>query len=224
VPDRAIVCGLPLALSATLTAAVKEPLAAGVKVTLIVQLPPAATLVPQLLLCEKSLGFAPASARPVMLSAALPVLLRVMVWEGLTTPTGSFPKLRLLGERPTPGLAPVPDRAIVCGLPLALSATLTAAVKEPLAAGVKVTLIVQLPPAATLAPQLLLCAKSLGFAPVSAIPLILKAPLPVLLKVTVWAALVAPTAWLPKARLLADIATEGDCTTPVPDRAMRKKV
>jgi hypothetical protein len=118
----------------------------------------------------------------------------------------------------------VPERVNVCGLPLALSATLTAAVKEPLAAGVKVTLIVQLPPAATLAPQLLLCAKSLGFAPVSAIPLILKAPLPVLLKVTVWAALVAPTAWLPKARLLADIATEGDCTTPVPDRAMRKKV
>jgi hypothetical protein len=159
-----------------------------------------------------------------MLSAALPVLLRVMVWEGLTTPTGSFPKLRLPGERLTPGLAPVPERVTVCGLPLALSATLSAAVKEPLAAGVKVTLIVQLPPAATLAPQLLLCAKSMGFAPVSAIPLILKAPLPVLLKVTVWAALVAPTAWLPKARLLADIATEGDCTTPVPDRAMLKKV
>jgi hypothetical protein len=60
-----------------LTEAVRLPLAVGVKVTLIVQLPPAATEVPQLLLWVKSPGLVPAMARPVMLKGALPVLLRV---------------------------------------------------------------------------------------------------------------------------------------------------
>jgi hypothetical protein len=196
-----------------------------VKVIPIVQFPPATTELPQVsAVSAKSLELPPPIAKLVMLRTALPVLLKEMICKELTESTGTVPKARLLGERLTPGLAPVPERTTVCGLPLALSATLTAAVKDPLADGVKVTLIVQLPPAVTLAPQLLLCAKAPGFAPVSAIPVILKAPLPVSLNVTVWAALVAPTAWLPKARLLADITTEGDCTTPVPDRAMLKKV
>ena len=78
-PERLTVCGLPLALSVMLTEAVRLPLAEGVKVTLIVQLVPAATLAPQLLVCAKSLALVPVSARLVMLKAALPVLLRVRV-------------------------------------------------------------------------------------------------------------------------------------------------
>ena len=62
-----------------MTAALRVPLAAGVNVTLIVQLAPAATLDPQLLVCAKSLGFVPVSARLEMLKAALPVLFSVMV-------------------------------------------------------------------------------------------------------------------------------------------------
>ena len=185
VPERVTVCGLPLALSAILTAAVNDPLAAGVKVTLIAQLEPAATLAPQVLLCSKSLGFAPVRVTPVRLKATLPVLLKVMACDELATPTGSFPKLRLPGNRLTPGLVPVPERVTVCGLPLALSATLTAAVNEPLAAGVNVTLIVHLPPAATLDPQLLVCEKSLELVPVIPMLVMLKAALPVLLRVTV---------------------------------------
>ena len=50
----------------------------------------------------------------------------------------------------------VPVRLTVWGLPVALSVRVTAALRTPLAVGVKVTLIVQLAPAATLAPQLLL--------------------------------------------------------------------
>ena len=67
-----------------------------------------------------------------------------------------MPKARLAGERLTTGavLVPVPERLTVWGLPLALSAMLSAAVRAPLADGVKVTLIVQLAPAATLVPQL----------------------------------------------------------------------
>ena len=54
-----------------------------------------------------------------------------------------------------PGLAPVPERLTVWGLPLALSAILSVAVRTPLAEGVKVMLIVQLAPASTELPQVL---------------------------------------------------------------------
>ena len=79
VPERLTVCGLPVALSVRVTAAVRVPLAVGVKVTLIVQLAPAATLDPQLLVWAKSPALVPVSAMLVMLKAALPVLFRVMV-------------------------------------------------------------------------------------------------------------------------------------------------
>ncbi len=54
----------------------------------------------------------------------------------------------------------MPVKLIVCGLPGASSVTVTAPLLVPVAAGVNVTLIVQLAPAATLLPQVLLSAKS----------------------------------------------------------------
>ena len=68
-----------------------------------------------------------------------------------------MPKARLVGERLTTAvvLVPVPERLTVWGLPAALSAMLSAAVRAPLADGVKVTLIVQLAPATTELPQVL---------------------------------------------------------------------
>jgi hypothetical protein len=48
---------------------------------------------------------------------------------------------------------PVPVRATFCGLPEVLSVTLTAAVRVPLAIGLKVTLIVQLAVEANELPQ-----------------------------------------------------------------------
>ena len=64
-------------------------------------------------------------------------------------PTAWLAKVRLVGERLTAGAVPVPVRLTLCGLPVALSVTVRAALRVPLAAGVKVTLIVQLAPAAT---------------------------------------------------------------------------
>jgi hypothetical protein len=95
--------------------------------------------------------------------------------------------LAVLGEMPTVKLVlvPVPMRLTVCGLPLALSVTETEAVRVPLAEGVKVTLIVQLVPAATELPQVLVWAKSLALAPVSAMLVILNAALPELVRVIV---------------------------------------
>ena len=56
--------------------------------------------------------------------------------------------------------SPEPDTATVCGLLLASSATLRVPDRLPTAVGVKVTLMVQLAPAPTELPQLLVCAKS----------------------------------------------------------------
>jgi hypothetical protein len=66
-----------VALSATLSVALRVPVAAGVKVTLIVQLEPAATLDPQVLVCVKSLALVPETETLVTLNAAFPLLVRV---------------------------------------------------------------------------------------------------------------------------------------------------
>src|SRR5208337_4077367 len=98
-------------------------------------------------------------------------------------PTGWLPKARLVDERLTAGAVPVPERLTVCGLPLALSVMLTEAVRLPLAVGVKVTLMVQLLPAATELPHVLVWVKSPALVPVRATLVVLKAAVPVLLRV-----------------------------------------
>lgn len=69
--------------------------------------------------------------------------------------------VRLVADKLATGagpLAPVPLRGMECGLPVALSVMVTAAVRVPAAVGVKVTVIVQLPLlAATELPQLFNC-------------------------------------------------------------------
>ena len=67
---------------------------------------------------------------------------------------------------------PVPVRATVCGLPDALSDTLTLAVLEPVVVGVNVALIVQLDPEPNVAPQVFVCEKSPALVPVMEILLI----------------------------------------------------
>jgi len=161
-PVRLTDCGLPLALSVMLTEAVRLPLAEGVNATLMVQLAPAATELPHVLVWAKSLALVPVSTRLVMFKGALPELLRVAVCGVLLVPTDRLPKARLVGERPSSGAVgveavslPVPERLTVCGLPRALSVMLTEAVRLPLAKGVNVTLIVQWEKAASDLPQVL---------------------------------------------------------------------
>ncbi len=93
-----------------------------------------------------------------MVSAALPLLVSVTLCAGLVVPTAWLPKLRLVDDRLTAGaelvLVPLPDRPTDCGLPLALSVIVTAAVSVPVAVGVKVTLMVQLAPAARVAVEI----------------------------------------------------------------------
>src|SRR5215469_4959283 len=83
---------------------------------------------------------------------------------------------------PPPLLVPLPLRDALCAGPAALSVTLTVADSLAAVEGVKVTLIVQLPPAASVlgeAGQVLVCAKSALLVPVIAMPLMVNAALPV---------------------------------------------
>ena len=125
-----------------------------------------------------------------------------------------MPKARLVGERLTRVAVPVPvpERLTVCGLPLALSVMLTEAVRLPLAAGVKVTLMVQLAPPATEPPQVLVCAKSLALAPVSAMLVMFSVVPPLFVSVAAWALLVLPSAWLANVMLGGDKFAVG-CAT-----------
>jgi len=107
-----------------------------------------------------------------------------------------LPKLRLEGARLTVGTVPVPVTAKDCGLPSALSLTVTMAFRVPTAEGAKVTLMVQLAPVATVlgeTGQLLDWLKSPLFAPLTVMTEIVNGEPPLLVKVTVWAVLVVPT-------------------------------
>ncbi len=119
---------------------------------------------------------------------------------------------------------PVPVNGTVCGLPPALSVTVSVPVRAPTAVGANVTLIVQVFDPAVAgnvagligqAPApVLVAAKS----PEAAIELIVNALVPVLVRVTVFAALVVVSNWPPKLRLVGANPTPGATAVPVPVR------
>jgi len=93
-----------------------------------------------------------------------------------------------------------------------LSLMETLADRPPAAVGVKMTLIVQLDPAArVLEPvgQVLVWAKSPLLVPVMLIPLIVRAAVPLLVRVTVCVELLVPVCWLAKVRLVGLSVTAG---------------
>jgi hypothetical protein len=153
----------------------------GVKVTEMVQLAPAATEGPQVLVCEKS----PLPAMLPIFSVALPVFVRVTGCGLLAVPIGCPLKIRFTGENVTAGAVPVPLKLTVCGLPTALSVTLREALRDPMTVGLNVTLMLQLAPAARFLPQALVSAKSALLAPVILMLVILSDEFPVFVKVTV---------------------------------------
>src|SRR5579859_5477016 len=97
-------------------------------------------------------------------------------------------KLRLVGlSVATGGLEepPVPIREMLCGLAPPVSVIVSEAVREPDAAGVKVTLKVQLAPPVRELPQLLDWLNSVGSAPVIVIDVIEKEVVPALVMTAV---------------------------------------
>jgi hypothetical protein len=96
-PVRLAMCGLPPPLSKLERFAVRFPLAEGVNVTVIEQLAPGATLLPQVLIWAKSPASAPATEILVILTATLPLLLSVIFLGMLLVPTGWLPNFKLAG-------------------------------------------------------------------------------------------------------------------------------
>ena len=197
VPVNGTDCGPPKALSVTVTVPLRAPAALGSKSTLIEQLAPAAIEPLHGLMSDVTTRKFALPATLVILSAAVPVLVRVIVWTGLAVPTSCGAKLRLAGDRLTTGAgAPVPlSVALATGAPqlpkAASSITQTLAAREPGMVGVKVTETVQLT-AGLSEPHMLLSAKSRGSAPVR-LTIGVALTIPVLDNVRVWAELVSPT-------------------------------
>ena len=100
---------------------------------------------------------------------------------------------------------PDPVRGTARGLPLALSVIVSVPVRDPITVGVNVTLMAQVAPAATLAPQVFVWAKS----PVTTMEVIARAVLPLFVRVTLCAALVVVRNCPPKARFAGASPTTG---------------
>src|SRR5271157_3910538 len=110
IPDSATTCGLPVALSVMLKEPARLPLAVGENDTLMVQLWPTLRVfsrAPQVSVSVKSL-LVPAEIF-VIFNVAVPVLVTVTLWAGLTVPTGWLEKERLVGETVTAVAAVTPD-------------------------------------------------------------------------------------------------------------------
>src|SRR5947209_4725614 len=99
----------------------------------------------------------------------------------------------------------LPETVAECGLPAALSMMVTAPVRAPVAVGVKVRLMAQVAPAGNDVPQVVARAKS----PTPAMPVMVRAALPVFERLTVCAALVVAICWFPNATLAADRLRRG---------------
>jgi hypothetical protein len=135
----------------------------GLKVTLIVQLTPAANELPQPL-SPKSPGSAPDIVILLIAIAVVPTFFKVKVLSAVL-PTVTEPKFRLVEDNSA--VVPVPLSGTFCGLPLAPSVNVRVALGAPVVDGLNVTLTVQLAAAARDAPQVVaVSGKSPASAPV----------------------------------------------------------
>src|SRR5205085_2002783 len=138
----------------------------------------------------------------------------VIAWGALEVPTACEAKVRDDGENPAKASSPIPLKLTGAGAGLLLLFNDNDPVRLPMTVGLKTTLIVQVVPAARVAAQLFVWAKS----PEVLIWLMFSAPSPVLVRVTAWAALLVATIWP------ANVNEEGDRPAtgmnPAPERPM----
>jgi len=104
---------------------------------------------------------------------------------------------------------------MVCGEPAALSTTVMAAGKAPVVVGSKCPWMLQFAPAARLVPQEFAKVYEDAFAPVTVMLVIVKAAVPVFVKVTYCDAVAVPTLSVPNATLVVDKVTAGPNPVPV---------
>jgi hypothetical protein len=133
-----------------LSTPVRVPTAVGVKVSWKAQLPPEASVAPQVV---KAMAKSPLMDG-LTVTAAPPLFVAVTVTDDDVVLTTTEPKVSLVGERVrVPGVTPVPESAAVAGLGAKLPAMLSVPVAGPAAVGEKATCTVQLAEGASDAPQ-----------------------------------------------------------------------
>lgn len=157
VPLRATLWGLEGALSVTAREAEVAPEVTGAKISEMVQLAPALTLEPQVLVSPKYLALAPVMAMLLMLSVALPVFVIVTTRNELVVLRVWLAKTMLDGLNETAGPVPGPVKATDWELLPALSVIVSEALMLPGAVGAKVTQKLQTEPGVRVAVQVLLC-------------------------------------------------------------------
>jgi hypothetical protein len=188
---------------------VRVPARVGVKVTETVQLPPTG-IDPQVLVSAKS---PPVPTAVNAIGCAL-LLVTVTVWPELLPPRAITPKFNALVDSVT-GAVPVPLRLTFCGLFEALSVKVSEPLAAPAAVGVNETPTAQLAPPVTGVPQVL---PEIAKGPLMPTVEMVSDVLWRLVSVTVTAALVLPTATVPKFSELADRVTGEPELLPVPLR------
>jgi len=104
VPEIGTFWGLPEALFVMVRIADFAPVLPGLKDTLNVHNAPAARLLPQSLICEKSDGFVPRIVTPETFNAALPEFFRVTVWVDAGLFVCCVPKSRESGDNAACGV------------------------------------------------------------------------------------------------------------------------
>jgi hypothetical protein len=150
VPLSATLEGLVGASLAMLNDPEARPVAVGVKVTVMVQLALVARVAPQVLVC----AYGAAAVIPAILSVELPLLVSVTSALALA-PINMLPRFSVVGLSVTAGWTPVPLSEMVDGLVGASLRMVSVPLAAPVAVGEYVTVIVQLPLAANVAPQVL---------------------------------------------------------------------
>ena len=189
----------------------------GVNVTVIVQLAPGARGEDetQLSVSAKGAGI----ATDVTISPAPPVFVKVANSGEEVVLSGTVPKLVTFGAIVATGRSPAPVREIVTGVfctPRLLSTNVSCPVLVPDWVGVNVTMNEQLVLAARLAGQVFVWAKS----PLIATLLIVSGACPVLVRTTVFGAVITPITKVPpmgeKLSEVVDRVAFGN--PPVPDR------
>ena len=141
-------CGLPVSLSFTVMSATRAPFAAGLKVTVIVQVPPLAGTDEQLApnWVVKSLASVPDMVAEVTATAAEGLLLVSVTGSADDVPTVTDPKAS--GEGDSVTYVPEPESVTEIGLAPPVSAIFRVAERLPTAEGVNVTVKLQVPPLA----------------------------------------------------------------------------
>src|SRR5579864_1500818 len=119
----------------------RAPNAEGVKVTVMVQLPPWPRVFGQLLVSANSLP--PGGVMLEIVSGPVPVLLMTTLCGAEVVPTVTVPKARLAAVGETSGPVPTPRSETECGLPRALSEKTRKAGRRPATEGTKLTVTEQ---------------------------------------------------------------------------------